>query len=636
MYSVSFRFLRPVLASVLFLLAGWAHAAEAVPQVPRQNTVAVFGADVAAGRSVEIREDEAAYTGRHVSALKNYEVLATATLPAQGDVLQVWVRYRGLALQMKARVDGKMKEFPWNWTRSPDRFTWRHVGAFPRADLGEGILFICDTNRAENSGVDALVVTADATWAPPGASRPRTQAAASALPPVNPDAPDAANATVRATVALIEESSEPGAARVSIDWSAIGPRVEPFIYSLNNFRGHSVERMSETAWHEGTAYMAPPLMRLHSAGLVRSWFNEDTGRWRYDDIAAALTAGTPPEGTVRMINLNSWPVSFDADKDGRLDPDRIEDFVRLCADLVRFVNIERKLDILYWEVTNEKDFAYWRSPRNGNTPDVAALADIYNRAAMAMRAVDPSIKIGGPAACSPLPVEPLVEFAKLTYGQLDFFSFHHYATGNNTESDQTIYEKAIVMADDAGNLIRRINAALRPLTDKTIEYHLNEYNICYSWRVPEPRMTNNKGAVFDALSLISYAQVPGLTATNAWNDLDRVYGKMDNAGTLRPAAHVYHHFNRLLKGAMVKTASSADKAVVPFAVADGGAGGPAFVLVNRTNGEQTVTLTENSASRGAWRTVSVDAEGLRPEIAATPFSSAVTLAPHSVNFYWIN
>src|SRR5690606_20497673 len=91
---------------------------------------------------------------------------------------------------------------------------------------------------------------------------------------------------------------------------------------------------------------------------------------------------------------------------------------------------------------------------------------------------------------------------------------------------------------------------------KAIEVHLNEFNICYSWRVPEPRMTDHKGAVFDALSLIAYAQIPGLTATNAWNDQDRVYGKLDNEGNLRPGAHIYHYFNRLFIGSPAAAATS--------------------------------------------------------------------------------
>src|SRR5690606_23968507 len=99
--------------------------------------------------------------------------------------------------------------------------------------------------------------------------------------------------------------------------------VHPYLYSLNNFRSHSVERMSDPAWRFGTLYMAPRLHRLHNAGLVRTWFDTDTDDWNYALIRAGLEAGRPPAGTARMININSWPAAYDADNDGRLDPDRL-------------------------------------------------------------------------------------------------------------------------------------------------------------------------------------------------------------------------------------------------------------------------------------------------------------------------
>ncbi|WP_232766630.1 GH39 family glycosyl hydrolase [Geminisphaera colitermitum] len=460
--------------------------------------------------------------------------------------------------------------------------------------------------------------------------------AVASQPQLNPDEPDAANATVRAKVAVIEETSEPGEATVSIDWNRIGERVPPLLYSMNGYK----RRDDDRPWAAGIALMKPPLLRHHSSSLARYLFDESTGTWDYAKVRATFEASRPPPGTLRMHNVNIWPASYDADGDGRLDPDRVDDFARLYADLVRFVNIEMKVGIHYWEITNEKDMPYWRKPRNGNKPDVAALARIHNTTAAAIRAVDPTVKVGGPAACSPLPMEPLVEFARLTRDNLDFFSFHHYATGNSSDPDQVIYEKALVMADDAGELIRRLHAAL---PGKDFEVHLNEFNICYSWRKPEPRMINHKGAVFDALSLIAYTRVPGLTATNAWNSMEPFYGKMDALGNLRPGAYVYHYFNTLLSGRPAAATSSADKAVVPFAIADGNEGRPAFVLVNRTNGKQTVTLTESPArtGSGSWQVAVIDAGGPRPAAPATPapaspFSAPVTLAPHSVNFYWLN
>ena len=150
-----------------------------------------------------------------------------------------------------------------------------------------------------------------------------------------------------------------------------------------------------------------------------------------------------------------------------------------------------------------------------------------------MRKVDPTIILGGPAACSPTPPAPLIEFAKLTRDELDFLSFHAYASGNPEDGDQLIYDKGLKIAESAGQVAELLKQAI---PDKEIEVHLNEWNISFSWKTPEPRMRNHKGAVYDALSLIAFAQTPGLTAANAWNDTEYTYGKSDGKGGPRGLA----------------------------------------------------------------------------------------------------
>ena len=635
---------RSLLLAISCLLPTLAFAAPLPRDSPR--TIVLTGDSLPPSRHTDLRKDDSALGSLYLAPRNKYQTLISTPLPAEGDPLSVWVRYRNLALQMKTRVNGETTPFPWNWQRNAKSFDWRLVGTFPRAQLGDSIWFLNDTKFDSSSGIDALLITADTSWQP--STSTKTSSPTQKPPAENPDAPDAANATVQTKVALPDEPSEPGSATVTIDWAKTSPPISPFIYSLNNFRGNNPERMASPAWHDGHRYMGARLQRIHNAGLVRSLFDPATGTWDYDKIRAALDASRPPEGVERMFNINGWPDSFDADQDGRLDPDRIPDYARLCADLIRFVNLDLKAGIRYWEITNEKDFAYWRKPRKDNQPDIPALARLYNETAAAMRTVDPSARFGGPAACSPLPLPPLVEFVRLTADQLDFFSVHHYATGSPDEPDRVIYEKAFLMARDIADLAAALRSAL---PGKPLDIFLDEFNICYSWRIPETRMTDHKGAVFDALSLIAYSRVPGLTGTNAWNDQDRVYGKMDNEGNLRPAAHVYHYFNQFLIGTPADTTTTAPRAVVPLAVT--GPGTPAFVLVNRTNAPQTVTLQQTSplppresagnnetpetpAAPPAWQTASIDATGHHAPAPASPFAAPITLPPHSVTFYWLN
>ncbi|MFH1500155.1 MAG: hypothetical protein ABII82_20300 [Verrucomicrobiota bacterium] len=162
---------RPLLLTfALCLSLGFAHAAIEPPRVPEKNTVARFGAAVAEGAKVRVasRADPAAITGNYAVADRDWLTVAQAPLPAEGDLLHIWIRYRSLALQMKTRLepDAKLTEFPWNWTRNANRFDWHKVGSFTRDELGPEVYFMTDPKYVDDSGVDGLVITTDGRWSP--------------------------------------------------------------------------------------------------------------------------------------------------------------------------------------------------------------------------------------------------------------------------------------------------------------------------------------------------------------------------------------------------------------------------------------------------------------------------------------
>lgn len=147
-----------------------AHAAIKPPDVPEKNTVARFGPAVAQDTRVRVldRADPAAITGRYAVADRDWLTVAQAPVPAEGDLLHIWIRYRSLALQMKTRLDAQanLTEFPWSWRRHHDGFAWRKVGSYARAELGPEVYFMTDVKHTKDSGVDAIVITADDTWSP--------------------------------------------------------------------------------------------------------------------------------------------------------------------------------------------------------------------------------------------------------------------------------------------------------------------------------------------------------------------------------------------------------------------------------------------------------------------------------------
>ncbi|MDQ8194651.1 hypothetical protein QEH59_09450 [Coraliomargarita sp. SDUM461004] len=470
-------------------------------------------------------------------------------------------------------------------------------------------------------GIDAVVVTADLNWEPSSSNNTSRRQF---------DAPDAANATVQLTSSDSNDRNLAAESEISIDWQTSWGPIHEDLYSINTSAMVIKDRIDGPEWPALIEYLQPRLLRLHSSGQNKIWVNDTKDGWNYQKVKESIMTAQLPENCKLMINIYRWPDSFDADEDGRLDKHRIDDFADFCADLVRYVNIELKQDVEYWEVTNERDFAYWRAPKANNAPDPQALADLYNRAANAMRRVDPSIKIGGPAACSPLPIAPLIEFAEHAKDNLDFFSFHAYASGNNSESDQVIYDKAAIIAEQSRDLADQLQQVMG---DRTFGVHLNEYNICYNWRIPEPRMRNHKGAVFDALLLIHLSRVSGITAANAWNDTEPTYGKADREGNLRPGAHVYHYLNEYFQGDQVAAQSNNPDAVVPFAV-NRPDGTQSFALVNRSGIEQMITLKANSDTPSTWYSATIDADGLHQSGPIAPFSHTFDLPVDSVRFFW--
>lgn len=105
----------------------------------------------------------------------------------------------------------------------------------------------------------------------------------------------------------------------------------------------------------------------------------------------------------------------------------------LIYQTVYHFNIERKLDIRYWEVWNEPNLpAFW----SGSLDDYLRLYEITTRAA---KRADPSIKIGGPATSSldrslslgaafyeQNWITELARFTQQRQLPLDFVSWHYY------------------------------------------------------------------------------------------------------------------------------------------------------------------------------------------------------------------
>lgn len=422
----------------------------------------------------------------------------------------------------------------------------------------------------------------------------------------------------------------------TLDWDTpTGRTATGLHYGLGLFMGLDpavAGNSGNRTYRTNLAHMAPGLIRYHhgdqmkdSSTTSRGWVKSPgTAAYAWDaaKIASAMTgaAAWTPAPTV-MMTVTNWPAYLD-DGTGKLRADRYAEYAAFCAALVRIVNVEQQRGVVYWEITNEKDDAY-----GSNCEELAA---IIRLAAQAMKAVDPAIKTGAPAFSRPEDTADVNDFIRESArlgSPLDFISYHQYPDYLDktfVATDATIWDQATKLGaftTAMQAIIATHFGAARPL-----ETFHSEYNINWNWRNgSDLRMRSIKGAVWDALAMISLVRA-GATGATAWNEADLTFGKLDSAAgyVKRPAAEVYRLFNTLLTGTVVAT-SGDESQVAVFAIKN--TTGHRCCLVNRSGSAQTIQLTFRNATpaseAAAWTVHQITSAGLATSTATQAALTAV-------------
>ncbi len=406
--------------------------------------------------------------------------------------------------------------------------------------------------------------------------------------------------------------------QATVNWNDVKTTTTSLSYGLNGYSAVAPSVAGNATYSRNLSYMKAGLLRFHYGGLLndsatdaRGWTVVGEQRWDNARINEVMnhadnwntTYGYKPEKLVTIPDFPEWmrtyPVTFTTASGATktinlLDPSEYDNYAQFCAQLVRILNVDQQRGVKFFEATNERDNIYYVEFVKNNQPDhLDELIEIYNRAAMAMKAVDPTIQVGGPAFTRGDLVAQVRRFVRGTLPNLDFMSYHFYATGNTTDSDEQIYNRTKSLARHSADIAQILR---EESPDRVIPAHVNEYNISYDFRQPDLRMRGHKGAVFDALSIIASIDT-GTSVTNAWNERDGIYGKMDGSNNLRIGAETFQLFNNYLIGDRVATTTSDDNAVVVYAVKNRATNLKSYLVVNRTPSVQRV-----ETNFGDWQT----------------------------------
>jgi hypothetical protein len=413
----------------------------------------------------------------------------------------------------------------------------------------------------------------------------------------------------------------------TIHWDQVKGEISEDLFSMNLFAFPITNRVASAKYRGNVRYMKPAILRLHNAGTTRdeggaTLVDPVAKDWDYEKITTILNHLKDIPGD-RMFNIVHFPSWMDEDDDKMLDEDQYDAFAGFCADLVRFTNKEMSgTYIKYWEVTNERDHIY------GNAGKIRELAKTHNQAYDAMKAIDSTILIGGPAFVRPDIVKNRRGFIDGTWENLDFISGHGYATGSARFPDDKVYDKV----DRLVGHMKALGDYCRTKTDRHIPVFWDEFNISWTWRSWDARMKTNKGACFDALCYIGAIKA-GLDGLFPWNECDGIYGKMGNKFELRPPAHSINLLATHVRGSWVETLDA--PTVKMLGVINGTR--KVIVIVNRSGEPHSIALTftgwsSEPAGDAPVEHHVIDGSGKsRSALSYSDLTEGVSLSPHTVH-----
>ena len=296
--------------------------------------------------------------------------------------------------------------------------------------------------------------------------------------------------------------------------------------------------------------------------------------WSYCYVPTAVRA---PDGDWRTIDLddNGW--------------------VALVREYARGAG-ERGVEIGYHEVYNEPDL---RDERTGEPVFFAGTLndylDLYRATATAIRAVDPTAMIGGPALASVGAnadwLRPFLDMVATEGLPLDFLSFHHYGT----------YGLQLALDTVVGILAKYEQF-------DHVELHLNEYN---SFTIDYPRGglqdTHLLAGAFaeDAARFLSGRRLTRISwAQFLDSGNDNYSGMVSIDGTAKPVLHTYEFLQHMPNDRRRAVVAGAH-GVGALASSDGRRA--AAMIWNRSSEDQTISLTVTHAPGGDAHVRMIDA-----------------------------
>lgn len=402
---------------------------------------------------------------------------------------------------------------------------------------------------------------------------------------------------------------------LKVDWFKSIAQTTPLLFGSNDYEITDLNKASDRVFQKQLSELNIGLIRIHHKELSDRWTNATKKTWDEGKIKAVFDVSYLHKPTI-VQNIPSWPKWMTQDKNGLLAPSEFDRYADFCADLVTILNQRQHRNVLYWEPFNEQEKAYQQAGK------LDQLWQIYNKAAVAMKNRDSRLKIGGPVLTWDND-SVLDGFLDRCGANIDFISWHRYASGDAKESTEKILAYPREFGDQVG---RFRNLAAKHLRSRQVALFLSEYNINFTWDSGETRQNTHIGAVWFA-SAFKHLAESGIDMAASWHLKDGIYGIIDPENKLRPAAHVFAWANQYLIGKVVTTQS--DRASLEAMAVTQQDGGRSLLLINKSASSTNVKLQNEELSAKKVSSYDLDQSGVNNKVLSK-LDEPLIMKPHSL------
>eukprot|EP00026_Physarum_polycephalum_P001640 Phypoly_transcript_01642.p1 GENE.Phypoly_transcript_01642~~Phypoly_transcript_01642.p1 ORF type:complete len:982 (+),score=148.82 Phypoly_transcript_01642:236-3181(+) len=287
------------------------------------------------------------------------------------------------------------------------------------------------------------------------------------------------------------------------------------------------------------AEMDVGFVRLVDQDSTLRWMNYTSKNWSatavldyYNNVVQAYAAKGRqlPEF---IIDIKRWPTwMYNGSSSSPLPYELYANYSQMCADLVTLVNKELELNVTYWQP--------WANIDTSFTKNRTALFELYNMSAAAMKAADPTIKVGpGISVVNTTLMNDLIKFSPY----VDFANAHfYYATSIFIKSTDDIFYNSPEQP--------KLKSYLDDLPK--VRILVDEYALHFNSSAPspDPRILNNINAAWIATMHVNFAnfgedRIEGAIYYNLNSDFIGLTGKNN---VYRPSSYVMKWSNSYFIG----------------------------------------------------------------------------------------